>query len=203
MTETTATAGLTSADPARARRTKADRASGVLLAALMIAAFGVVLRTVIDVATGPAPAGPGTPAPAFASVTPSGQPSALADHRGRVVLVDFWATWCPPCVASMPTLQRLHERYSDAGLVVLGVNQEAGEEVMVRDFLAKKGITFPSVMDDGHIARDYGVFSFPTSFLIGRDGVVRSIHRGVAIEARLTGPIEALLAEAPSEAEAK
>ncbi|MCK6549084.1 TlpA family protein disulfide reductase [Myxococcota bacterium] len=202
MTETTATAGLP--DAARERRAKADRISGFVLAVSMIAAFAVVLRTVITVATGPAPAGPGQPAPAFASVTPSGQPTALADLRGKVVLLDFWATWCPPCVASMPTLEKLHQTYGPKGFVVLGVNQEAGEEGMVRDFLAKKNITFPSVMDDGHIARDYGVFTFPTSFLIGRDGVVRSIHRGVAIEARYTGAIEELLAEAaPSGGAAK
>lgn len=177
----------------REKRARADRISGLILAALMLSAFALVLRTILAVASGPVPASPGKEAPAFVSVTPDGAPINLADHKNEVVMVDFWATWCPPCVASMPALQRLYAAYKDKGFVILGVNQEAGDETTVRAFLKDHQITFPIVMDAGKIAHDYGVFTFPTTFLIARDGKIHGAYRGVASESRLRNEIEELL----------
>jgi peroxiredoxin len=175
------------------RAARADTISGAILALLMLSAFALVARTIFGIASGPVPAKAGVLAPRFETKTPSGAPIRLADHKNQVVLVDFWATWCPPCVASMPILERVYREYKDKGFVVVGVDQEPGDEGLVRSFLEAHDITFPIAMDPGAIARDYGVYTFPTSFLIGKDGVIHEVHRGVAVEATLRKQIEALL----------
>jgi peroxiredoxin len=196
MTEELAREGPATGSHNDARRSRAERFSGYALGLLMLAAFLLVLRQLIEIASGPAPLGAGSPAPAFSAATPSGAPIALADFQGKVILVDFWATWCPPCVASMPALERLHKGLGPRGLVVFGVNQEAGEEDMVQDFIRRRNLTFPMAIDDGSIARTWGVFTYPTSFLLDREGVVRSTYRGAASESRLRRDIEAVLGEA-------
>src|SRR5688500_13745945 len=117
------------------RREKAKQSdwwSGLLLALLMLAALGLAARHIWAIATGPLPPGPGIAAPAFAGPDLGGNELALSSYRGKVVLLDFWATWCPPCVASMPHLQNLQDELGARGLVVLGVNQEPGQEEKVR-----------------------------------------------------------------------
>jgi cytochrome c biogenesis protein CcmG, thiol:disulfide interchange protein DsbE len=172
--------------------------SGVALALLLVAGFGLVARRVVLIAGGPTPPRQGAAAPSFIAPKLDGGTGGLADHKGQVLLVDFWATWCPPCVASMPTLQRLHSDYKGRGFAVLGVNIEPGEEAKVRAFVRDRGFEFPVVVDDrGEISRAYGVFSYPTTFLVGRDGIVRAVFRGVADERKLREEIEPLLSPAP------
>jgi len=183
----------TAASPEDARRARADRTSGIILALLILAAFALVVRTVAGIAGGPVPPRAGAEARPIVSKTPAGAPIALADLKDRVLLVDFWATWCPPCVASMPALQRLHDELGPKGFSVVGVNQEAGEEDLVRRFLADRRISFPIAMDDGSIAREWGVYTFPTSFLVDRDGVVRKTYRGVISEGAVKRDVEHLL----------
>jgi peroxiredoxin len=175
------------------RRKRADRISGIMLALLVAAAFALVLRQVVTIATGPVPPRAGAHAPAFSSTDPQGKPIALADLKDRVVLVDFWATWCPPCVASMPALESIHRDFGGRGFSVIGVNQEKGEEQLVRDFLGDHKITFPIAMDDNKIAHEWGVYTFPTSFLVGRDGVVKKTYRGVTHEETLRKDVEEAL----------
>lgn len=178
------------------RQSKSEWASGVIIVLLMLAAFALAGRRIYAVATGPLPPGPGVHAPHFnAPALADGASVRLDALHGKVVLLDFWATWCPPCVASLPGLQKLHEEFGDQELVVLGVNQEPGAEDGVRTFLRRRGLSFPSVVDSGAVARSYGVYSFPTSFLIDRRGEIRRVYRGPASESRLRGDIEALLRE--------
>ncbi|MEQ8278651.1 MAG: TlpA disulfide reductase family protein [Deltaproteobacteria bacterium] len=179
----------TSALPGEARRSlpqpKANRLSGIVIALCLLAAFALVGRRMWAVATGPLPPGPGVTAPAIVGATPDGMERSLESLKGKVVVVDFWATWCPPCRAAMPGLQKLHEDLEGEGVVVLGVNQEPGAEARVKRYLEGSGITFESVMDEGDIARRWGVYTFPTTFVVGRDGVIRATYRGPVAEGTL------------------
>lgn len=166
----------------RGKRKKSERWSGVLLALTILAAFALVAPRLIAIATGPPPPGPGVAAPEFSGRLVNGQQTRLSDYRGRIVLLDFWGTWCPPCVASLPHLQRIQDAYAAKNVVVLGVNQDPGQEAKVRGFLDRRNLTFPSVMDPGRIHRSYGVYSFPSSFVIDPQGIIRASFRGPASE---------------------
>ena len=181
------------AEPLERQQRRAERWSGISLAVLMLAALSLVVVQIYEVATGPLPPGPGTSAPAFTAARIDGPTLSLESLRGKIVLLDFWATWCPPCVASMPALQRVQDGYAEQGVVVLGVNQEPGAEAQVRRFLLGRKLTFDNVVDQGEIHLGYGVHSFPSSFLVDRDGVIRHAYRGMVSESRLRADIEALL----------
>jgi thiol-disulfide isomerase/thioredoxin len=114
----------------------------------------------------------GQPAPEFEVDTISGSRFSLVQARGKVVLVNFWGTWCLPCEREMPLLEQAsHEFANDLVVVGLAVNDSKGAVV---DFVSRKGITFPISLDDGRVAGFYLVSSFPTSVIIGRDGTVVS-----------------------------
>ena len=112
-------------------------------------------------------------APALKLAVLGGGMLDLADLRGRVVLVNFWTTWCPPCVEEIPSLQRLHERLNAKGLEILAV--DVGEsEATLRAFLADKPIDFPVLMDGaGEALRRWGVYAFPTTLILDRAHRVR------------------------------
>ncbi len=111
------------------------------------------------------------PAPDFLLPRVDGGRMRLAELRGKVVLVHFWATWCVACRHEMPQIQRLAETYGRDGLVVLGVNVDRGNLDAVRAFLRERNVRFPSVLDpDGAVRNCYAVRALPTSYLIGRDG---------------------------------
>ncbi len=101
-----------------------------------------------------------------------GRTVSLSSMRGRVVLLNFWATWCPPCVAEMPSLNRLYGQMRAKGLEVIAVSVDRSADD-VREFIGKKGFNFTVLMDEGSsVARRYRVFSTPTTFLIDKNGNV-------------------------------
>ncbi len=184
---------------ARRREAKgSDRFTGLIVLGLMFFALVLSGSRLWKVATGELPARPDLPAPAFKGALLHGGQQSLESLKGQVVLLDFWATWCPPCVASLPGLQKVHQDYADRGFTVLGINQEPGVESKVRAFLEARQVTFPSVVDTGNtasIAEKYGVHTFPTSFLIDRDGIIRHSYRGPPRHSTLVKDIEAVLAQ--------
>lgn len=147
----------------------------------------------------PAPR-PGFLAPDFELKTDQGKAVRLSDLTGKVVLVNVWASWCPPCRAEMPDLERIHKQYSPAGLVILGVNAAYQDNLTaMQDFLSQNGVTFPILLDmDGGVARKYQVQALPSSYFIGRDGVIRQVMIGGPMPAAFVqAQVESLLKEKP------
>ena len=135
-------------------------------------------------------------APEFKLETPNGQSIALTDARGKAVLVNIWATWCPPCRAEMPTIEKLYQEYQDQGLVVLGVNSTIQDEPpQIVPFINQYNITFPILLDvNGEASNLYELRSLPTSFFIGRDGVIKEVVVGGPMaEALLRTNIEEII----------
>jgi len=115
----------------------------------------------------------GSPAPEIALKDLQGQEVRLSDLHGKVVLLNFWATWCKPCKEEMPAMQVSYEKLRDQGFVVLAVNELEDVE-KVAEHIRTHGHTFLVVMDhDNRVANQYGVLGLPSSFLIDRQGIVR------------------------------
>ena len=115
----------------------------------------------------------GGPAPEITLKDLQGQEIKLSDLRGKVVLLNFWATWCKPCKDEMPAMQASYDKLRGQGLVVLAVNELEDTEKVI-EHVRKHGHTFPVVMDhDNHVANRYGVLGLPASFLVDRQGIVR------------------------------
>lgn len=118
----------------------------------------------------------------------------LAAQRGHPVLIDFWASWCGPCRAQIPALVRLHRRFRDRGLVVVGVNVDQEGAWAVPSFRRRFGIEYPMVYDVGAAASTrFQVEGLPTLILVDREGTIRLRHAGMASEASLVAAIEPLL----------
>ena len=111
-----------------------------------------------------------TAAPAFSGSTLEGRPLSIAEHRGKVIVLNFWASWCVECRAEMPALERLQREFAARGFAVVGVNARESKEVAAR-YVRELGLTFPVVLDaDGKINVLYGVIGLPATFVVGRDG---------------------------------
>ena len=120
---------------------------------------------------------------------------SLADYSGKVVVLNVWASWCPPCTEEMPMLQRTHDRIAPRGGTVLGVDtQDATEEAL--DFLREKRISFPSLRDrDREYGRELGVSGYPETFVIDREGRIAALRRGPVTREWLEAELEPLLEE--------
>jgi peroxiredoxin len=115
----------------------------------------------------------GDTAPDFQLEDTKGNKVSLSDLRGKVVLVNFWATWCPPCRAEMPSMEKLYEIMAGEDFVMLAINVEENGRTSVPDFLSKTSHSFPILYDDqGIVQRLYGVYKFPESFVIRKNGVI-------------------------------
>ena len=107
-----------------------------------------------------------------------GEEVKLSDHRGEVVIVDLWATWCEPCRASMPFYQRLYEEHRDRGLRILAISVDENQSA-VEAFRRRHGLGFSILLDEDHrTAEEFRPPTMPTAYLVDRDGVVRYRHSG-------------------------
>ncbi len=115
----------------------------------------------------------GSIAPDFTLENRQGQQVSLSQLRGKVVIVNFWATWCPPCKREMPSMEALYKTFKDDDLVLLAINVEKEGRKSVAEFLQESPYSFPILFDDrAQVQTLYGVFQFPESFIIDRNGMV-------------------------------
>ncbi len=138
--------------------------------------------------------------PVYSVTTRAGDVLTPDSLRGHVVLVNVWATWCPPCRAEMPALQQLAEAYARDSVIVLGLSVDRGPAEAVDEFLAERGITYPvAIVDNGVISAFGGVRGYPTSLLLDRDGVVRHTVMGPVAPLTLRPALRRLIDEPTTE----
>ncbi len=119
-------------------------------------------------------------APAFSLDSLKGDQLGLSDFKGKVVLLNFWATWCSPCRKEMPAMQTLWERYREQGFVILAVTADKGSRKQVESFVEKHSLSFPVLFDPrGEARNQYEVVGLPVSYLIGRDGRISGRILGI------------------------
>jgi cytochrome c biogenesis protein CcmG/thiol:disulfide interchange protein DsbE len=181
----------------RTRRRLSSLPSGYLIAAavlplLLLALWGGLL---LGRGLGAGGATVGSRAPDFALADLEGNPFRLADHRGRPVVVNFWASWCGPCVEEFPLLRDTYERHRDEGLTMIGVVVEDNSE-SARAFMTQLDATWAAAMDPGgRVAERYGIFGPPETFFVARDGTVVARQIGQLSAASLDEKVAAILEE--------
>ncbi|MEE8121684.1 MAG: TlpA disulfide reductase family protein [Anaerolineales bacterium] len=139
-------------------------------------------------------------APDFTLESLSGDPISLADMRGKVIVLNLWASWCPPCREEMPALQRVYQENHERGLEVLAVNMTAQDNLAaVEAFVQEFNLTFPILLDiSGEVGKAYLMRALPTTFFIDQEGVIqRVIVGGPMSEVTLQSTVEQLLEEVP------
>jgi peroxiredoxin len=120
-----------------------------------------------------------TPAKDFTVPGLAGRPLSLRDFKGKVVLLNFWATWCPPCKEEMPSMERLYQRYKDRGFAIVAISIDADGASVVESFVKKLGLTFPIGLDPRMaLANEYGVRALPSTTLIDKGQATVAIAIG-------------------------
>jgi len=136
-------------------------------------------------------------APSFVLSTVKGDRISLDNYRGKVVMLDFFASWCPPCRMATPEVKSIYQKYRDKGFVVVAIAIDEGPAAAasVRDFVKELDIPYPVLLDDGNTSREYQVISIPTSVIIDKEGKIRSRHIGLSPDFTdtVSKEIEALL----------
>jgi peroxiredoxin len=127
----------------------------------------------------------GRTAPDFTLPDLDGNQVALSDHRGEVVLINFWATWCPPCRVEMPDMEAVYREHRDDGFEILGVDQREPKE-LVEEFVTERGFSWIFLLDeDFDVSQEYSATSIPRSILVDRDGTVAHVWRGTLTRSQL------------------
>jgi cytochrome c biogenesis protein CcmG/thiol:disulfide interchange protein DsbE len=186
----------TTGDPGQEGAGTRRRASPRLLVTAAVTPLVLIaLSAAVLVAMQPtqAPARIGTPAPSFALADLDGNPLRLADLLGRPVIVNFWASWCAPCVEEFPLLRAALSAHAGDGLAIVGIVYLDRSEA-ARAFMARMGATWPAAMDPAEaVVAQYGIFNPPESFFIGRDGVIAGRQIGQLSAADLDRQLSQIL----------
>ena len=140
-----------------------------------IAAIAAALSVSLPALAGPSAA---APAPAFTLASRAGQDVSLAQYKGQVVMLNFWASWCGPCRQEMPLLESIYKKYNKMGFTMLGVNVEPDSNA-ANDWLKATPVSFPILYDrDSKVSKLYDVAGMPSTVIIDRNGKLRVLHRG-------------------------
>jgi peroxiredoxin len=133
-------------------------------------------------------------APAWELHDLDGKTVHSSDFKGKVVILDFWATWCPPCRAELPSFVALQKKYQAQGLAVVGISVDKGGAEAVKSFAQKMGINYPIVLSDGKVTDAYGgIEGIPTTFIIDRNGHIVKQHVGLTDQDEFESEIKPLL----------
>src|SRR5690606_8410708 len=136
------------------------------------------------------------PAPLFTLESLDGDSVSLAALRGRVVLVNFWASWCPPCRVEMPGFERIYRERADDGFVIVGIATDVNARARIRAFLTEHDITYPTLLATPTVIRAYGgIDALPESFLLDREGRIRHRVIGFFAEPALRAAVNRMLEE--------
>ncbi len=137
------------------------------------------------------------PAPSFTLQDLNGKTVSLSDFKGKVVILDFWATWCPPCVKEIPHFVEIYEQYSDREFAIVGISVDREGIGVVKSFAQKYKVNYPILMTDGKVEKVYGnIMSIPTTFVIDSEGKIRRKYIGYRDKAVFEMDIKTFLAEA-------
>ena len=135
------------------------------------------------------------PAPDFMLTDAKGASIKLSDYKGRVVLLNFWATWCGPCKIEIPWFVEFQNKYKDRGLAVLGVSMDEDGWQTVRPFMAAHNMNYRVAIGTDQVARSYGgIAAFPTTFIIDQEGKIADVHMGLVSKTNYASEILHLLA---------
>ncbi len=138
----------------------------------------------------------GRMAPDFSLVSTEGKTVKLSDFRGKVVVLDFWATWCPPCKAEIPDFIKLYSKYKDSGFQMLGVSVDQGGLGDVIPFMKSYGINYPILMANSRVVSSYGgIRGIPTTFVIDKEGKIRASYEGYRPASVFEGLVKQLTSE--------
>ncbi|SNB47315.1 TlpA disulfide reductase family protein [Geobacter sp. DSM 9736] len=139
----------------------------------------------------------GQAAPPIKVVSTSGQQITLANYRGHVLLLDFFATWCTPCSQAIPHLTELNEKYGKQGFQILGMSVDEGDEKSVKSFISARKVNYPVAMASEELQTEYGLRSVPTLYLISKKGIVAEKYMGYSDDTKkaIEAAIKRLLAE--------
>lgn len=167
----------------------------VVAAVLPVILLVVLLVALLGRGTATSPTAIGSEAPDFSVIDLDGNPIHLAELRGRPVIVNFWASWCIPCIEEFPLLRDAAARHADDGLVVVGIVYQDRTQA-AQDFMARNGATWAAAADpDGRVAEAYGILAPPETFFIGRDGRVAARVLGQFSSATLDDKVAVIMEE--------
>lgn len=136
---------------------------------------------------------PDTMASDFSLKDMNGKTVRLSDYKGKVVLLEFWATWCPPCRASVPGLEKLHKEYKDKGVVLLAVSMDEGGDEEVRSYIRESGITYTVLKGTEEVAVQYQVRSIPLLLVLNKEGKISKRYIGMGSDEDLEKDIKTYL----------
>lgn len=162
-------------------KTKTKNKSGLLVGIIILTFvifFGIIAMTMASSSRD------------FSAQLLTGENIQLSNYRGKVVMLNFWATWCPPCRAEMPAIQEAYDMYQERGFIVLAINN-AETPSQIQDFVDAFSLDMPMVLDvDGRLQRSFGIRSYPTSIFINKEGFIYATHTGMLTPLQLIDYIE-------------